>query len=438
MWIVRTTPWGLPAFEVVDFMTSCDRRRAKVVDELWPLRSNDLMSRPRITKISIRNFKSIRRADVRLSPLTMLVGRNGVGKSNLLKAIAFLADALDGSLEHAIKVHGGLAMLLPRGSVTGRLAIAVHFEYQAHAGVYCLVIKSAPHGGFEVRHEAGLSRTTMFLVENGVLTAGPPHLVAFHAVYPKAQSGRLLLPFATQFEDFRWLHSALRRMFTYHIDPDSIRRHGSFRDDSELSFDGGNIHHVIYRLMNEVPDIGSRITEYMQAITPHLMLYSPGYVGWKSERGIVFTGSHPAKLIGELFYDHEVSNGTLQALGVLTALFQTHSRTGSPSIVGIEEPEAGLHPGAARVLLDAMLEASRDRQVLASTHSPDLLDSPGLPIEAVRVVDMIDGETVISEPDDAAIDAVKSKLFTAGELLRQNQLGRSLPWASRAQLQPSR
>jgi len=47
-----------------------------------------------IKRIKIRDFKSIREADLELGPVTVLVGRSGTGKSNLVQAIRFLRNLL--------------------------------------------------------------------------------------------------------------------------------------------------------------------------------------------------------------------------------------------------------------------------------------------------------------------------------------------------------
>jgi predicted ATPase len=62
-------------------------------------------ARPRsfFARVRIRNYKSIGRCDVPLRPLSVLVGRNGSGKSNFLDALRFVAEALQTSLDHAIK-----------------------------------------------------------------------------------------------------------------------------------------------------------------------------------------------------------------------------------------------------------------------------------------------------------------------------------------------
>lgn len=61
------------------------------------------------------------------------------------------------------------------------------------------------------------------------------------------------------------------------------------------------------------------------------------------------------------------SDGTLRCAGILTALLQEPPL----SLVGIEEPELTIHPGAISVLYDFFVEASKHSQVLLTTHSPD-------------------------------------------------------------------
>src|SRR5580704_16890578 len=53
----------------------------------------------RISRVILRNYKSIRQYDVSLSSITFLVGPNGVGKSNFVEALRFLSYGLSSSLE---------------------------------------------------------------------------------------------------------------------------------------------------------------------------------------------------------------------------------------------------------------------------------------------------------------------------------------------------
>ncbi len=72
--------------------------------------------------------------------------------------------------------------------------------------------------------------------------------------------------------------------------------------------------------------------------------------------------------------------------------------------------------------MDAILEASKREQIIATTHSPDLLDHLGLESSNIIAVTKTEGETQLAPVDAASISVIRDKLYTPGELLRDNQL----------------
>jgi predicted ATPase len=76
---------------------------------------------PFISRVRLKNYKSIAECDVRLGPLTILVGPNGSGKSNFLDALAFLSRAVATSPAEAIEERGGLQEIL-RGAGAAEVA----------------------------------------------------------------------------------------------------------------------------------------------------------------------------------------------------------------------------------------------------------------------------------------------------------------------------
>ena len=123
------------------------------------------------------------------------------------------------------------------------------------------------------------------------------------------------------------------------------------------------------------------------------------------------------------FMAENMSDGTLRALGVLTALFQSsRSTTKTVLFVGIEEPEVAVHPGAAGVIRDGLLSASRITQVAVTSHSPDLLDDKNVSDSSILAVVNRNGETRIGPLDEAGRSAIRDRLYTAGELLWLNQI----------------
>ena len=98
------------------------------------------------------------------------------------------------------------------------------------------------------------------------------------------------------------------------------------------------------------------------------------------------------------------------------------AREEGASLVGIEEPEAALHPAAAGVLLGALREASESTQVLVTSHSPDLLDDESIATDSLLAVSANGGATQIAPIDPTGRGALRERLYTAGELLRLDQL----------------
>lgn len=105
-------------------------------------------------------------------------------------------------------------------------------------------------------------------------------------------------------------------------------------------------------------------------------------------------------------------------LAILVALYQTPA----PPLIVIEEPEANLHPGALGVLADVIKEASLRTQVIITTHSPDLIDH--FDPEVIRVVERVDGVTVVGKVQENQREIIRQKLYRPGELMRVEGLQR--------------
>jgi predicted ATPase len=113
-----------------------------------------------------------------------------------------------------------------------------------------------------------------------------------------------------------------------------------------------------------------------------------------------------------------MSDGTLRAIGLLAAVFQT-SR---PSLLAVEEPEATIHPGALDSVLDLLLLASKNMQVVVTTHSPELLDGKWIGDRHLRFVEWREGATHVTPLCEANRQALQNHLMGAGDLLRGDAL----------------
>lgn len=108
-----------------------------------------------LREVRIRNFKSIGKCAVTFQPVTLLVGRNGSGKSNFLDALRFVNDGLQSSLDHAIRQRGGIDNVRRRSTGHPRnFAIELILSLpHAHVANYAFEIAARPNGGFAVKRE---------------------------------------------------------------------------------------------------------------------------------------------------------------------------------------------------------------------------------------------------------------------------------------------
>ena len=102
-----------------------------------------------LKRVILNNFMSIARCQLDLKSLNFLVGQNGAGKSNFLDALRFTADALNTSLEHALRERGGIGEVRRR-SAGHPTNFGVRLEWELPAGdsgIYAFRIGAKPQGG---------------------------------------------------------------------------------------------------------------------------------------------------------------------------------------------------------------------------------------------------------------------------------------------------
>lgn len=374
-----------------------------------------------LTRVTIRNYKSIAACDVHPGPLTFLVGPNGSGKSNFLDALRFVSDSLRYSLDHAFRDRGGINDVRRRSSGhPTHFGIRLEFQLARQHGHYSFSIGARPRSGFVVHEECHVvdreeGATSFFKVTDGVVVKSTLRDA------PAAASDRLYLVTLSGIAAFRGIYNALSTMGFYNLNPDAIRDLQSPDPGELLNRDGSNIASVLANLNQRAPRQRRMIEEYLERVVPGISGVDAKQIGPKETLEIqqaVRGAKNPRH-----FFAASMSDGTLRALGVLVALFQHDGvANGKRRLIGIEEPEAALHPAAAGVLTDGLRDAAEYSQVLVTSHSPDLLDDDDIPEGAILAVVSEDGETRIGPLDGAARSVLKDHLYTAGELLRMNQL----------------
>lgn len=372
-----------------------------------------------LERVVLRNYKSIGFCDVALRPLTYLVGVNGSGKSNFLDALHLVRDALNGSLDNAMNERGGLGEIRRRSSGhPTHFTIRLEFRLpDGRRGWYAFNVGALKDRGYEVQTEEcsleSPGKGPFYRVRKGeVESCSEPS-------FPSITADRLALVAASGMTAFRPVFEAIAAMGFYNLNPKLMRELQKPQEGKLLKPAGENIASVVGHLERVADSRMETIQEFLQLVVPtvHGVQRTPvGPMESLEFRQDVAGAKHPWK-----FPAQNMSDGTLRALGVLVALFQGN-RDYAPTLVGIEEPETALHPAASAALRDALTRASAQTQVLVTSHSPDLLDDRELDVDSLLAVVSEGGETRIAPVDDAARGMLRQQLFSAGELLRLDQL----------------
>ncbi len=330
---------------------------------------------PSLRRLVIRNFRNIGRCDVGLTPLSVVVGRNGAGKSNLLDAIAFVADAVRGSLGAAVRNRGGIDAVRRRSTGHPR---TIRFAMELRLPSWCLA-----HYGFQMVTQP--SGTWTVVAERAtVRDDGNTILGSFHrsedtvlrtslATAPPAEREHLYLTRAAAFEPFRELYDTLASMRIYRFERSALRSLSVPTGGAALDLNGANLPSVIGRLKGEDPETLDLITHYLGAIVPGAIGVDRVTAGPRETlqfRQKMAGSRYPWKL-----HSADMADGTLATMATLTAAFQDARRQGAVSLVGLETPEHGLHPSALAALVQAFGKAAQNTQLFIATHSPELLDA---------------------------------------------------------------
>lgn len=371
-----------------------------------------------IRRVKIQGYKSLKDIEIELQPLTVVIGPNAAGKSNLFDALGLLSRVVTfRTLSEAFKGHRGApleAFYYGDQGLRGLLARpAVEFTIEVDVELSPQVVKAVEQRIREMREglpgkdsTAGPSRrrvtesllrytlTVQMMVDSGYLRVINEQLVALNQdgtvkasrrAFIEPMEGRLRLRLEGQarptehevgldytlvstplypphYPHITAFKEELSRWRFYYFDPETMRAEIPLKETESLGAFGADLA-AFYNTMK------TRNTRQFQALNRALRPLLPDVQRLDVER------TPEGFLRLEVFEDEVsfsarvISEGTLRILGLL-AITNPLSPT---TVIGYEEPENGVHPRRLQLIAELLQTAAAEgKQILINTHSPKL------------------------------------------------------------------
>lgn len=359
-----------------------------------------------LVELTLESWKSIEDATLNIDPLTVLIGNNASGKSNVLDALAFLNRIAEGKLLTAAlqgdgtltQMRGGLEWAARRPGDTFALSVLVRgdntvdFQYRIECRVdngQCEVASEELvrlryrliRGGRRQKKPSEIS-----LFKSDPLDSGVPTIIA--RLYNEKsgtkrqlnRSSAILYQLIGQKnrleidEGVQAVVKSLRSIFILDPIPSHMRAFSPLSD--RLQSDGGNIAGVLAALPDAAKsDLESSLTKHVAKLPERdiARVYAEAVGKFKSDAMLYCEEEYGNTR--ETLDARGMSDGTLRFLAITAALL-TRPRG---SLLVVEEVDNGLHPSRSRLLLNMLTSIGSERgvDVMVTTHNPALLDAMG-------------------------------------------------------------
>jgi predicted ATPase len=364
-----------------------------------------------IDRISIQNFKSIQSlTDFRIDSLNILVGANGVGKSNFISFFKLLHAIATDKLPQYIAVGGYAHKILHFGKKTSKEltgSIVFKEDYDTNTNNrYDFELKPDQSDGFYFQSEKG---------GYNCFAKGWKEdwdSIELDSVGKKQSGLSTALP-----KRFKYLRQYFQEFKVFHFHDTSpnapLRQPAVLRDNLQLKEDGSNLAAVLYLLSQKAPAQFKLIEYAIRSIAPFFDKFNlqPDplnptiiFLSWL-ERGS-----------DEYFDANHLSDGSLRFIALATALLHYNP----PKTIIIDEPELGLHPAAIQKLAALLKMATTKSQIILSTQSVNLLEH--FEPENIIVVDRAQQQSVFKRLHSADLEQWIED-YNLGELWRKNIIG---------------
>lgn len=373
------------------------------------------MGEIKLSQVSVRGFKSISSdgQTIRFGDITLLLGANGSGKSNLVSFFKMLNFIAGKDLQTFIGKQGGADAILHYGA---KQTEKLEFEVTLTQGMGDLAKRTE----YRVKLAHGMPDRLFFAVEQVEFSVAndpkPQHY------FLDAGGNESNLPHDRRATS-KVLFGALAgiRAYQFHDTSDTARiKANAYVDDMRyLRSDAGNLAAFLRGLQQH--DGNQR---YYERIKRHIAKVMPQFGDFDlttlsdNERTVRLNWLEVGR--DHLFGPHQISDGSLRFMALAALLLQPPDML--PKVIVLDEPELGLHPAAIAELAGMIRVASKHAQVIVATQSTRLMDE--FDIEDLVVVerDEKNRRSEFKRLDGEALAHWLSR-YSLSELWEKNALG---------------
>lgn len=386
-----------------------------------------------LRRVEVKNFLSLREAEVDLGPLNVLVGPNGAGKTNFLQIFQFLGDTVREDLGPAIARRGGFGRLAFRDSNASRQRVKVKVigeftrhsspsapdEYNLEFRVLHFELRSPNYP--LVQERESLARWEEFIfkrtqgrgrrikVEESHFELlgegkGPEKLRLAQDSSALSTLPRLLDK--NQDDQIQELAEIFETFRVFEVDVAAARKPSAITNANRLKRDASNLSSFLSYLEQEHPAVFARLEEDLCRLVPGLRKVQLRPVGGATEARVLELEEAGLKGTTDLA---EASFGTVRALALLALLHDPSP----PRLTCVEEIDHGLHPHVLDLVVERLREASQRTQLLVVTHSPALVNRLDASELIVCERDLLTGASRIPAIDSATVRRMEQ---AAGDL----------------------
>ena len=387
------------------------------------MKTGQMLSETRFKDLSIQGFRRLIDVQLRLRPLSVLIGDNGTGKTSVLDVLSLLANSAQGRLTESLTDLSGLLSVLTYDKAD-ELRLGISMTVPAHEPLeYSLALR--PQGVAYVINEEKLSQKRTGFVQPFLhIDSHGPDIKYFEADQKKLQRPNWEhKPLETSLsqvpkmfrepEEFRNRLSSSTFYHVLNVDPRSpVRLPQPMRPAALPGRNGEQLVSCLFYLRETARDRFEAIEDALRSAFPRFdrLDFPPVAAGTLALAWREIGFSAP-------LYMHQLSEGTLRFLWLATLL----QSPGLTALTLLDEPEVSLHPELLSLLADLLREASNRTQLIVATHSDRLVRFLE-PKEIILMDSTDDGMTTLKSADELDL-ARWLKDYSLDELWSNGRLG---------------